>query len=460
MYPLQAFPTLSVLKDFTPYRGIILSSPIEPTDQENKLSFGSIHAAVKSAQIDTTFILTRIAQEWNYDLELLKEGNGETGVADHSFVVYAHEKSTPQIIRWKQGKAQIILTLGARPQQKHFIAIGNEAAGATIDKLNELFINPAEHFEISAEVNNQIVNTVVPYRVFDNLFKVQVNLFIPMDMKLSPTQFKHYTSLANSCKLSVCPHHEVFTSIYIPHLKINLKCDDSKEISEDILKIIYNEGISRCQDLMTYLIGQCLVPHYGAHAHIAPKDFSLEDLERARWLDVQSKILADSNYSVNSTLWNNISVSINFAEADLKVLRGTGADIAQRKIFQEVPYNEDLLGHLVQSLIYLPMDLMKKKKYEGIYPPFTVRGGVKSDKQSFDKFEDVGEENNAGYLMKIEPLKNPYFSVHHGIPVRVDHTVSVWREIDKEALACDVWYDLNSSQLHVANLYRISVPTA
>ena len=151
MYPLQAFPTLSVLKDFTPYRGIILSSPIELTDQENKLSFSSIHAAVKSGQIDTTFILTRIAQEWNYDLELLKEGNGETGVADHSFVVYAHEKSTPQIIRWKQGKAQIILTLGARPQQKHFIAIGNEAAGATINKLNELFINPAEHFDISAD---------------------------------------------------------------------------------------------------------------------------------------------------------------------------------------------------------------------------------------------------------------------------------------------------------------------
>jgi hypothetical protein len=477
MYPLQAFPTLSVLKDFTPYRGIILSCPIELTEHEKKRFYGSILASVKAIKIDTTFVLSRIAQEWNYDLELLKEGNGETGIADHSFVVYAHEKSTPQIIRWKQGKAQIILTIGARLREMHFVAIGNEAAIPTLDKLNLLFadveINPTNHLEISTEVNNQVVKTVVPHRIFSNFFKAQASISIPVEIdemyikeitsvKLSSSQFRHYMLLANSCNLTVSPQPKprALTSIEIPHLKINVIYPDPKEISEDILKIVYKQGISQCQDLMTYIIGQCLIPHYGTHAHIGPEDFCMEDLERSRWLDVQSKILTESNYSINSTLWDNITASINFTEADLKVLRGTGADIAQRKIFQDIPYNEDLLGHLVQSLIYLPLDLFRQGKTKSLESEFTVSSTKRSNKRTFeDYFGDTEERESAGYLMKINPLKNPYFSVHDGMPVRVDHTVSVWREIDKEALACDVWYDLNSSHLHVANLYRISVPT-
>jgi hypothetical protein len=59
---------------------------------------------------------------------------------------------------------------------------------------------------------------------------------------------------------------------------------------------------------------------------------------------------------------------------------------------------------------------------------------------------------------KIENITKPYFSVHLGMPVRIDQCVSVWRDGDTEALACDVWFDVESRHLHAANLYRIKVP--
>ena len=35
-----------------------------------------------------------------------------------------------------------------------------------------------------------------------------------------------------------------------------------------------------------------------------------------------------------------------------------------------------------------------------------------------------------------------------------------WREAHIHALACDVWFDLETRHLHLENLYRIKVPTA
>lgn len=474
MYQLQGFPTHSVLKDFTPYRGIILSSQIQiKSDDRTSMLFPEIFVNSR-VQIDTTPILSRIAKEWNYDLALLQEGDGYTGVEDHSWTVYADDKSTPQIIRWKQGIAQIIIAIGARFEQMQLIAIGNEAAIAILDKLNQLFSDITspitENLEITTEVDNQLVKTLVQARSSVSSFNTDCVIYVPENGKLSPSQFKYYVGLLNSSNLRLqkSPNRSSGDNgelnshlmIKIPELRIKALYDQQKELSEDMLRVIYNEGIIRCQGFMTYLFSECLVPNYGTNDYLTNGEFTFEDFERVRWLDVQSKLLVDSPYTEQAQFWTHVSVSTDFANAGTATIRGTGSDMKKRKTGGDNLLRQDLLGHLVQSLISLSPDLIGEQKTKGEDSGFTIQGTIKLDDKSAFLHIHMEQRKAEMIQMKIQPLAKPHFSVHLGMPVRVDRSIVVWREIDNQALVCDIWYDLDSRHLHVAKLYRSPIPTS
>ena len=482
MYQLQAFPTHSVLKDFTPYRGIILSSEVVLSPDEyramRELKLSSLENSslienkpLATVLIDTGPVLELIAKEWKYDLALLKEGKGDTGVANHSWTTYAQLKSTPQIIRWKQESAQILMVIGARSGCVQHIAVGNEEAVPTLDKLNQLFGSNPRHYarnvEVTTEIGNQLVKNVIQTYSGDNHFNTHCTIVVSDNGKLSAHRSKDYIRLLNSCNLFVRPASHVklrsgekpdsIMLVKIPEIKIKSKYRAQEEISKDMLDIIYGQSVIRSHGFMTYMLSECLVPKYGANMYATPDDYNLEDLERIRWLDAQSKILTDAPYNAEKSFWSNISLSLNFTEPDIMVLRGTGGDIKPFQYSDSKPRAEDLIAHLVSNLLYPKQELINdsedsyKNKLKGKFIP---------GKETLAAMEEMPGIRNQKCYAKLETISNPYFSVHMGMPVRVDQSVIVWRESDTEALACDVWFDLETRHLHVANLYRIKIPTA
>jgi len=472
MYQLQAFPTLLVLKDFTPYRGIILSSDIELSNPNDNYLLSPFLTKDSEVQIDTTPVLKRIAKEWNYDLALLKEGNGDTGVAGHSWTTYAQLKSTPQIIRWKQGSAQIIMSIGARSGCMQHIVIGNKDAIPTLDKLNELFGSTPRHsarnVEVTTEMGNQLVKNIVQTYSGDNHFNTHCTIVVSDNGKLSTQRSKDYVRLLNSTNLSLRRAGQVklcdgekpdsVMMVEIPDIKIKSKYSAQEEISRDMLEIIYGQSVIRSHGFMTHMLSECLVPDYGANMYTAPDDYNVEDLERTRSLDLHTKMLTDSPHRADKPFWSNISLSLNFTEPGVMVLRGTAGEIKPFHHSDSNPTTEDLLSYLVTNLLCPKLELISETLDSE--DDSKLKATLKPGKELLAAMEEMPGRRKQKCYAKLEAISNPYFSVHMGMPVRVDQSVTVWRETDTKALACDVWYDLETRHLHVANLYRIKVPTA
>ena len=176
MYQLQAFPTLSVLKDFIPYRGIIFSSEIELPHAEMKalhdLEFTSLESSpllnqkpLATILIDTGPVLELIAKEWKYDLDLLKEGKGDTGIEDHSWTMYSNNKISPVIVRWSMGKARIHLVLGNDRMQFKCIAIGNVEAKDVLERLTVILGTLNDDSDYVDEVDVATDDTVQKIKV-------------------------------------------------------------------------------------------------------------------------------------------------------------------------------------------------------------------------------------------------------------------------------------------------------
>lgn len=471
MYSLQAFPTEKVLKDFTPYRGIILCSDIDLTNQDE--AYMAFLTKDCQVQIDTTPLLARIAKEWNYDLALLKEGNGETGLANHSWTAYAHQKSTPQIIRWKQGSAQILMVIGARGGYLQHIAIGNEEAVSTLDKLNELFGSEPKHtarnVEVTTEISNQLVKNLVQTYSGDNQFNTHCTIVVSDDGQLSANRSKDYIRLLNSCNLTIRSASEVklrsgekpdsVMLVKIPEIKIKSKYHAEDEISKDMLDIVYGQSVIRSHGYMTNMLSECLVQDYGTNMYAAPDDYGIEDIERIRWMDVQSKLLTDAPYTERKSFWRNISLSLNFTEPNANVLRGTGVEIKPYDPLDNKPRAEDLIAYLVSNLIHPVQELLKDAVDTKDDSKLRLKATLIPGKETLAAMDGIPGRRRQKCYAKLETISNPHFSVHMGMPVRIDKSVSVWRDGDTEALACDVWFDLESRHLHVANLYRIKIPT-
>jgi len=472
MYSLQAFPTEKVLKDFTPYRGIILSSKIEFTNIDEEIA-ANINGD-SYLKIDTTPILLRIAKEWKYNLAQLKEGHGETGVANHSWTTYAKKGGVPELIRWQQGDAQIILVMGNQSGVLQIVAIGNEPANATLDKLNLLFsdlsIELGNKSEVILNTADQSVKTALLHYTGDNHYLYHCTIIQQKNGELSPARSKDYLRLLNSCSLWIRSPFEVKIRtgkmresemfLRIPELKISYKYEANTELSHEMLRIIYDQSIIRSQDYMTYMLSRALDPNYGSQAFIAPEDCTNEDVERSRWMETQCKALCDAPHTNRNCLWTNVSAGMKFALPNHLTLRGTGATTTRKPESDEIHHDSDLIEFMVQTLLSLDHGFIKVKSGDEYLAPQKIKfnASVAPTAENEEVMSYLSNRHTTRLRAKIENISKPYFSVHMGMPVRVDQSVSVWREGDTEALACDVWYDVESRHLHAANLYRIKVP--
>jgi len=142
------------------------------------------------------------------------------------------------------------------------------------------------------------------------------------------------------------------------------------------------------------------------------------------------------------------TIGRGFKRCPANVLRGTGPDLKMKG--GHVTHSSDLLELLVDALCTLPEQYPGKGRYRakvkvgGFIEAPVIADGYRDSKPSQTQFTDI---------------TNPFYASHHGVPVRVDKSVAVWRRgCDEEALAADFFYAPETKDLHVANLYRVKIP--
>lgn len=100
MLPLLAFPTQLVWDKFRPMRGFAITHTTPAWDESMDLA--SMNR--KSAFLDV------VAKEFGYDVGLLADGEGETGLSGHHWVAYGRQGAVPQVIRWTPGKGNVLIS--------------------------------------------------------------------------------------------------------------------------------------------------------------------------------------------------------------------------------------------------------------------------------------------------------------------------------------------------------------
>jgi hypothetical protein len=187
-----------------------------------------------------------------------------------------------------------------------------------------------------------------------------------------------------------------------------------------------------------------------------PENEDPEILERKNFLGYRCKDVIDftagHNPSTmkNSSRWIKITIGGDFMNPELSILKGTSA--YKTLVRGEVVTGPDLIVLLIDTVMNLRTNLPNSKKAKQTEKKMKIKGRV----DGIDRSDEAPKE----FDYKIETISNPYFSLHMGMPIRVDQSLSIWRKDDNQALACDLWFDIESGHLHLENLYRIKVPTA
>ena len=490
MYQLQAFPTHSVLKDFIPYRGIIFSSEIELPHAEMKalhdLEFTSLEGSsllnqkpIATILIDTGPVLELIAKEWNYDLDLLKEGKGDTGIDDHSWTMYSNNKISPVIVRWDLGKARIHLVMGNDRMEFKCIAIGNVEAKDILARLTVILGSLHDDRDLVEEIDIASDDTVQKIKI-GNLtgmsdFSTECFLIVPDDDKLNEVRRKDCAQLANSCNLVLFKEKDIKDGllglkanemfINIKNISRSFKYSADVSCSWEIYNIIYGLSVLCAGREMNRIICRALDPEKAQRLDTAlerqrfersiPND-DPELQERKNFLGYRCKDIIDFIASfdpstvMNSSRWRKITIGNDFKSPELSILKGTSA--YKTLVRGEVVTGPDLIVLLIDTVMNLRTNLPNSKKAKPTEKKMKIKGRV----DGIDRTDEAPKE----FDYKIETISKPYFSLHMGMPIRVDQSLSIWRKDDNQALACDLWFDIESGHLHLENLYRIKVPTA
>jgi hypothetical protein len=311
---------------------------------------------------------------------------------------------------------------------------------------------------------------------------------------LNARRAQDYKRLLNSCNLTlsnVSPYelnNSSFTHsllcVEIPDLRFKAIFQPDEEVTEGVYRLIYNKSIERARKFMDYMINKSLDKNFNSDEGLEPSTQTLEDSERTYCWKDQCRLLSCVPYYSGRSLrrlfsertykkyrysehdlvsfWKDISLGYKFIHPGYLTLRGTGKNSKRYNLHVSYPL-ADLLENIVQELI-----AMNKVSIE----EWTVDKNSNKDlkfKANIVPAKTEEDADNIGGFGKFKPekglqqgqildLEKPYYSVHHGMPIRVEKFIAVWHNEDTHAIACDIWYDLESRHLHVAKLYRIKLP--
>jgi len=503
-YGLKAIPSEKILKDLKPARGMVITTSIDvpPGDRTLLLQMeeGSCidPKAWKGGKVllDANPIVARIAAEMGYDPKLLAAGEGETGVSDHSWNVYADDEACPMVVRWDAGDARLLLCVGLpmfggrvlfqNTREAYVVLLGNKAALDIMKRVGLALEGLADGLK-PCEAELAVGNTLRKVKIEEcgHHFKFQCR--IAVDSRQGPNAVRRadYLELMHSAGLWLDDVNkprvrQVFRDMdleaepgrvrpvdgmEISHLrdrKMRFTYDPDQPLSPEIRDLVHRQSVADAQSMMNFILGKSVMPDRDElHGDEYPGAEPVIDLELEERIQRHRRLCEEVDGFPQRQDYRRLHVrplhemfkdqmptlGKEFLHLPRHVLRGTGADLAMKG--GHMAHSWDLLDLLFAQFADLPKTFPPKHERRGgltltarIIPPTIA-----------EQYRDHTANHH-----RIVPITNPFYGIHKGLPVRIDRSLTIWRSGDTEALAADFFYAPETRDLHVANLYRIEVP--
>ena len=435
---------------------------------------------------DVVPVFRLIADKMGYDLDALLEGKGETGKADDSWTVYADEGKAPMLVRWTIGEAQLLLAIAVSSRHSvhpelNVMLLADKRALVHLGEIGDALRQLEQ--EVAAPKATDVSDGNVLKRVLHvgdsgTDFSIRCVMYLDPTQPLSEARAADLAELRNSAQVII---EEIGDQRGLAfHLKVGEMMIRNKKTRAPAMFYAADERISReflmiLRDWSVEDIEQdmeeAFAGHFAEQRHIedgtSPDDLrqevtptiDVELAERRARLELMTRDLTDVSPSstshshllgmVQNTFPGRMpTVGTHFRHCPENVLRGTGPSLKMDG--GDVMRSQDLLQRLLIALCDVteryPVRRKPRNKVQvsGVMEAPIIAEGYKDGAPVHTKFTDI---------------TNPFYASRHGLPVRVDKSVAVWRAgYDDEALAADFFYAPETRDLHVANLYRVPVP--
>jgi hypothetical protein len=503
--PLKGFPTEKTLKDLNPTRGMVITTSfnVPPGDRSVliEMESGSIDDPKLwkggKVLVDAAPIFGRIAEEMGYDPKLLADGEGETGVAGHSWNTYADADACPLLVRWEAGDARLLLCVGLpmftgrivfQPtREAYVILLGNKAAGDIMKRVGVALEGLADGLKpCDAEV--AVGNTLRKVKMEECGHYFEYQCRISVDALKGPNAVRRadYLELMHSAGLwlddltkprpthifnimdleSVTGNIRPVDGMAISHLhdrKLRFSYDPEQPLSTEVRDLIHRQSVEDAQTMMNWVLQKSVMPvreeKLGDGYPPAPEvDLELEErrlrheglCDEADGRQGRQRLSRMHVQTMAAMFKDQLpTLGAEFRHLPGHVLRGTGPALAMKG------------GHLAKSWDLLDLLFAQFAELPKLYPAKNAgRGGRSLSATVVAPVVADQYRNQAAANHRFVPITNPFYGMHKGLPVRIDRSLTVWRSNDEMALAADFFYAPETRDLHVANLYRVNVPKA
>jgi hypothetical protein len=504
-YGLKAIPSEKILKDLKPVRGMVITTTIDvpPGDRSVliEMEAGSLHDPKLwkggKVLVDALPIIERIAAEMGYDPKLLVGGEGETGVAGHSWTNYADDGECPLLVRWEAGDARLLLCVGLpmftgrvvfQPTREAYLTIlGDKAAGDIMKRVGLALEGLADGLK-PCEAEVAVGNTLRKVKMEECGHYFEFQCRISVDARKGPNAVRRadYLELMHSAglwldDLSKPRDRHVFSLMNMMGVEEDIRPVDGMQVcqlhdnklrftyapeqplSAEVRDLIHRQSVKDTQAMMNWILSKSVLP---AREEESPEgfpripspefDYELEErrMRHEALCDEADGKPGRQNYRRMHVLTFQQmfkeqlpTLGTEFRHLPGHVLRGTGPQVAMKG--GDLSKTWDLLDFLFAQLAELPNLFPAKGSGRG---GLTLKAKVVAPIVS-EQYRDKSVVNH-----RIVPITNPFYGMHKGLPVRIDKSLTIWRECDTEALAADFFYAPETKDLHVANLYRVKVP--
>ena len=473
--PFLAFPSEKVFADFRPVRGLLIETPAPTDDSDRPLSqFRSL--ADLTDLHDPRPLIEAIAHEMGYDADLLAQGEGETGVAGHSWVTYCGETWLPMLVRWQAGDAQLLLTLVETHDRGPLVGsdlrltiLGDQAALPILRRLTvalaPFHLSKPNHAYGKMEIDSQPRTLTLPEVAFAR-FTTTASVWASEEGLIGADRMAEMADIARSCNLSA-GRIDADAPITADTLQVMLHagqqwattCKRGQPLARELVEYIQRQSVADVRRLTTGDLGRHFGPQQGlirpasllygieqqTPAVIGQRLHLAGVIHEIEYLPVgQDHRMSSRPFGTYRLALGNTSVGPEFRQPDDEILVGTEHRAYRR---------EGSTGYDLLSLGIMAVEFGMKHLDEVV--PEAERRNPPKHGWTLPHLADLRLGPGAPRV-RLLPLDKPTVGIHLGLPVRVDKSVIVWRSDDTQALAIDFHH--SSAGTHLARLRRCEIP--
>jgi hypothetical protein len=470
--PFLAFPTEKVLSEFQPVRGLLVETPApDLADRREPRAFQRVGDLTDLH--DPRPLLAAICREMGYSADLVAAGEGETGVPGHAWFTYCDETWLPMLVRWQAGEAQLVLTLvethhrGGAPDLR--LAILGDAAALPILRRLAVALTPFHLARPSlcegpVAVDGKSRPLGIPEIAFSR-FGITGLVQGDASGRLGAERTDGLADLARSCNLSAArldPDARMRPDelhLWFQHGRPpGVMLAPDRRLAPELVDLIQRQSVEDVRRLVTEDLGLRFGPplpfirprslligvEQQTPAVIAQRLHLAGIIHEIEHMPVGIDRLFGRPFGTFHLALHATSLGEAFRRPEDEVLAGT----EHRAYEQAGGTGLDLLSLGILAVEFTLKHLGSDAAATELRNP--PKRGV-----AIPELADLRRAPGAPRA-RLVPVEKPSYGFLHGLPVRVDKRVLVWRADDTRALAID--FAATGAGTHLASLSRVPVP--